>query len=402
MARVGRFAGEGVGDVVAVEMHFEGLVAHLHALEQLLLHVRVAGGGQERGQHVFVGEDVVVDGAGLDNAGPTDGAGHTVAAFPVFVLLAAEGRGAAVGPAKLLRAVVGGIHDDGVVLEAEFFELVEELADHAVVFDHAVGVGAEAGLACILLLEVGEDMHAGGVPPEEEGLVGLLRFFQIVERSLREFLVNRLHALDVERPGEFDFLRAVRICKRVDHTPRAVFLPQRRIFEVVHILRLLLRVEVVERAHELVEAVRGGQSLVGVAEVVLAELRGHVALRLEQLGDGHITRLESFLRARQANLEQAGAEAGLPGDEARASGRAALLAIPVGEERALLRDPVNVGRLVAHHALVVRADVPIADVIAPDDEDVGFLHLCPCVRHGERDDSERQRGSPEAPRPATE
>ena len=40
LARAGRFAGERIGDVVAVEMHLEGLVADLHALEQLLLHVR--------------------------------------------------------------------------------------------------------------------------------------------------------------------------------------------------------------------------------------------------------------------------------------------------------------------------------------------------------------------------
>jgi hypothetical protein len=34
------------------------------------------------------------------------------------------------------------------------------------------------------------------------------------------------------------------------------------------------------------------------------------------------------------------------------------------------RDPVDVGRHVAHHAAVVVADVPDADVVAPDDEDV--------------------------------
>ena len=147
MARAGRLAGERVGEVVAVEMDLEGLVADLHALEQLLLHVGHAGGGQQRGQHVFVREDVVEDGAGLDDAGPADGARHAVAAFPVAVLLAAEGRRAAVGPGELLRAVVGGIHDDGVVFEAEFLELVEQLADVRVVLDHAVGIDAEAGLA---------------------------------------------------------------------------------------------------------------------------------------------------------------------------------------------------------------------------------------------------------------
>ena len=44
-------------------------------------------------------------------------------------------------------------------------------------------------------------------------------------------------------------------------------------------LRLLLGVEVVKIAEELVEAVRRRQDVVAVAEVVLAELPGHVALR---------------------------------------------------------------------------------------------------------------------------
>ena len=125
---------------------------------------------------------------------------------------------------------------------------------------------------------------------------------------------------------------------------------------------------------------------VAVAEVVLAELRGHVALRLEQLGDRDVPRLQPFLRARQADLEHAGAEARLAGDEARAPGGAALLAVPVGEQRAFLGDAVDVRRLVAHHALVVGADVPVADVVAPEDEDVGFL-----VRRLTWDDEAQQR-----------
>jgi len=75
----------------------------------------------------------------------------------------------------------------------------------------------------------------------------------------------------------------------------------------------------------------------------------------------------------KAALEQAGAEAALAGDEARAAGGAALLSVLVGKQCPLFSDAVNVRRLVAHHALVVGADVPVADVIAPDDEDVGFI-----------------------------
>ena len=54
-------------------------------------------------------------------------------------------------------------------------------------------------------------------------------------------------------------------------------------------------------------------------------------------------------------------------------GGATLLAVPIRKERAFLRESVDVRRLVAHHALVVGADVPITDVIAPEDKDVGFL-----------------------------
>jgi hypothetical protein len=49
------------------------------------------------------------------------------------------------------------------------------------------------------------------------------------------------------------------------------------------VLRLLLGIEVVEVAEELVEAVGRGQVLVAVAQVVLAELASDVAQRLEQV-----------------------------------------------------------------------------------------------------------------------
>ena len=60
-------------------------------------------------------------------------------------------------------------------------------------------------------------------------------------------------------------------------------LPERRGPRIDPVLRLLLGVEVIEIAEELVEAVDRRQKLVAVAEVVLAELAGGVAERLEQL-----------------------------------------------------------------------------------------------------------------------
>ena len=67
--------------VVAVEVVLVGPVAELHALEQLVGDVRVAGGGAQRGEPVEAGEDAVLDRARLDLARPADDARHAEAAF---------------------------------------------------------------------------------------------------------------------------------------------------------------------------------------------------------------------------------------------------------------------------------------------------------------------------------
>jgi len=50
-----------------------------------------------------------------------------------------------------------------------------------------------------------------------------------------------------------------------------------------------------------------------------------------------------------------------------------LLRIEVGEVRTFLGDTIYVGRAVSHHAVAVGADVPVANVITHDDEDVWLL-----------------------------
>ena len=82
----------------------------------------------------------------------------------------------------------------------------------------------------------------------------------------------------VSGTGVLDLLAALAVRPGVEHAARAVLLPELRILRVVVGLRLLLGVQVVEVAEELVEAVHGRQVLVAVAEVVLAELAGDVAL----------------------------------------------------------------------------------------------------------------------------
>ena len=72
--------------------------------------------------------------------------------------------------------------------------------------------------------------------------------------------------------------------------------------------RLILGVQVIEVAEELVEAVNRRQKFVAVAKMVLAELPGRIALRLEQFGDGRIERRQPFFRGRQPDLQQPGAQ----------------------------------------------------------------------------------------------
>ena len=77
-------------------------------------------------------------------------------------------------------------------------------------------------------------------------------------------------------------------------------------------------------------------------------------------------------------FDRPGAQHALAGDERRAARGARLLAVGVGEQHPFLGDAVDVGRLVAHQAVRVAAQVRDADVIAPDDEDVGLVASLPC------------------------
>ena len=80
-------------------------------------------------------------------------------------------------------------------------------------------------------------------------------------------------------------------------------------------------------------------------------------------------------RAGQADFGHARANGHRAADERRPTGRAALLGIIVRERHPFAGDAVDVGCLVSHHAAVVVTDVPSADVVAPDDEDVRLLRL---------------------------
>jgi hypothetical protein len=127
---------------------------------------------------------------------PTDQARHSERALPVGVLLAAERRGAGIGPGVLVRTVVRGVEHDGVVGDAKVVHRLEDRADDGIVLDHAVGIFGpriEARLVAMLGPHVRSEMHAGGVHPAEKRPIGLHLPLHEINGGPRRFVVDRLH-----------------------------------------------------------------------------------------------------------------------------------------------------------------------------------------------------------------
>ena len=117
----------------------------------------------------------------------------------------------------------------------------------------------------------------------------------------------------------------------------------------------------------------GRQEFVLIAKVVLAELAGGVAQSFERGGNRYGLRGYADGCAGLTDRGHAGADRQLAGDEVGAACRAARLGVVIGEQHALGGELVEVRRAARHHAAVVGADVPHADVVAHDDDDVGLL-----------------------------
>src|SRR5262245_64385155 len=107
----------------------------------------------------------------------------------------------------------------------------------------------------------------------------------------------------------------------MEHTTRTEAFSKGRILGIIHIFRLLLRIEMIQISEEFVEAVLRRQELVLISKVVLAKLSGGVAERLEHLGDGRILRPKSDVCAGQAYFRQPGMDGRLAGDKCCAARR---------------------------------------------------------------------------------
>src|SRR5215510_10085653 len=318
-----RLAGQVVNLVDAIERGLDdtGILAGLDLLLQSVTF-RTAGDLDEGWQPVEGREQLVLQRAGPDDAGPADHRWGAEAALPGFAFLAFEGRDATIREGYRLGAVVSGEHDNGVVGLCHVVDLLEHVADvvvhllHADFVDTPVLAAHLAQHGQILVRQHGRDVHAGRVVPDEEWLAGLPGVVAVkeVDNLGGDFLIHGLGAVECRRPSIA--ARLVLLCAiggfapddraRRGHTDRgfrvhgAGDLGQtgdgrvlagwskalgRWVLVDVGEAHRLHGVEVVEVAPELLETVRGRQGRGVIAQVVLAELAGIVAKVDQKLGE---------------------------------------------------------------------------------------------------------------------
>src|ERR1700761_1597230 len=98
-----------------------------------------------------------------------------------------------------------------------------------------------------------EDVHPGGIEPDEERPIGPGLTADEVLRRPQELLIHGGHACDIQWTGVFDLA----VGRRLDDAARPILLPESRVLRIEIAFRLLFGVEMIEIAEELVEAVLG-------------------------------------------------------------------------------------------------------------------------------------------------
>src|SRR5262249_1406137 len=146
-------------------------------------------------------------------------------------------------------------------------------------------------------------------------------------------------------------------CPALQDAARTEFFPKFGVLRIVRVLRLFLGVQMIEVAEELVETMHGGEVLVPVTKMVLTELPGGVAEAFQEFGDCRVFKGETQFCAWETHLRETSSDGLLPRDESRPTGGATLLRVERIELCALVGDPVDVGREIAHKAIVVATGI---------------------------------------------
>ena len=235
----------------------------------------------------------------------------------------------------------------------------------------------------VLRRQVSDDVHSSRVEPQKERLVVRLGLVDEGERLVANLVVDRFHPLRIERAGVLDLLLADLAPARhfgrvilvgrptVNHVARPDLVEQ--FLRVIWMRRIFHRIEMVEVAEELVEAVHRRQKFVLVAEMVLAELAGGVAHALQRVGNGYRLGRNANGGTRLADRRHSGPDRKFAGDEVGASRGAARLCVIICKDRAFGRDLVEVWCAPRHQAAMVCANVPHPDVVAHDHDDIRRL-----------------------------
>ena len=237
------------------------------------------------------------------------------------------------------------------------------------------------------------DVHARRVVPDEEGLAILFGLFHEILGEFEDMVIHGLHVvLDAfggmrrQRTFVYDLLLADlapallhgRVIPvggpGVEQVTRAIFFSLR--FRHGRCKRILHGIEVVEIAEKLIKAVQRRQVFVEVAEVVLAELPGGVAVIFERSGNGRGRRRHTDIRTGLSDGGQAGTLRQFAGDEVGPPCGTTRLGVIIGKDGTLGGQLVDVGSGTVHQSATVSADVPHANVIAHNHNNVRFFVLC--------------------------
>src|SRR5690348_6904331 len=128
----------------------------------------------------------------------------------------------------------------------------------------------------------------------------------------------------------------------------------------------------VEVAVPFIEPVNRGEKFIAITKVVLSKLSGDITDRLEKLGQRRIFLLNSALGTGYANGCHARTDRHLPRDEGRSTRGATWLSVVIRKDGASPGNAVDI-RGTAHHAVGIGADIPHANVITKDHENVGLF-----------------------------
>ena len=139
----------------------------------------------------------------------------------------------------------------------------------------AISAQALAGDSPGLRLEPSPYVHAGGVKPDKKWLLALVSIVDELHSRRQKLLVDCFHALFRQRASVIHLAVGI----TVYHATRPEVFVELRIFRVVRVLRLILRVQMIEVAEELIEAVVSWQVFIPVAKMILAELSGSITER---------------------------------------------------------------------------------------------------------------------------